>query len=50
MERYCWTGQSPQTAVAPMEEKEELCRNAHLSKGLISYTGQFQVIFYFKHI
>jgi len=24
MERYCSTGQSPQRAVAPMEEEEEL--------------------------
>jgi hypothetical protein len=25
MERYCLTGQSPQRAVAPMEEEEEGC-------------------------
>jgi hypothetical protein len=50
IERYYSTGQRPQWAVAPTEEEEELCRNAHLSKGLISYTGQIQVILYFKHI
>jgi hypothetical protein len=27
MERYCSTGQSPQRAVAPMEEEEEEKRN-----------------------
>jgi hypothetical protein len=25
MERYCSTGQSPQRAVAPMEEEEDIC-------------------------
>jgi hypothetical protein len=27
MERYCSTGQSPQRAVAPTEEEEELTRS-----------------------
>ena len=24
MERYCWTGQNPQRAVAPTEEEEDV--------------------------
>ena len=27
MERYCSTGQSPQRAVAPTEEEEEVCNS-----------------------
>jgi len=39
MERYCSTGQSPQQAVAPMEEEEEVCKTvgAYFEMATIHY-------------